>query len=59
MDKKRSGVDSPEPNQRNRIEEGWHMELRASIIQQYIQYLIQSPLGFIQIKTRPPTPKRG
>ncbi len=73
MDKKpglllqqRPGTDSPEPTsggpgqqQRQLAEEAWHMDLRSSILQQYVQYLTQPPLGFIQVKTRPATPKRG
>lgn len=56
MDSKiRIGMDSPEPSSRLH-EEGWHMDLRHSFINQYIQYL--QNLLFVQINTRPPTPRR-
>ncbi|XP_074640655.1 KICSTOR complex protein SZT2-like [Tubulanus polymorphus] len=50
---------SPDVSRRrrtSRFEEGWHIDLRSSMIQQYIQYL--QSIGFIQIQTRPPSPKR-
>nr|XP_002731655.2 PREDICTED: protein SZT2-like [Saccoglossus kowalevskii] len=41
----------------NVLEEPWHNELRLSFVQHYIQYL--QNLGFVQVNTRPQSPKRS
>lgn len=52
-------TDSPvnEAKSKSGQEEPWHAELRHSFVNQYIQY-VQS-LGFVQVQTRPASPKRG
>ncbi|KAJ8305512.1 hypothetical protein KUTeg_016057 [Tegillarca granosa] len=52
-------TDSPVNEAKSRAgqEEPWHAELRHSFVNQYITY-VQS-LGFLQVQTRPASPKRG
>ncbi|CAE1264632.1 SZT2 [Acanthosepion pharaonis] len=45
-----ASLDSPQE------EEDWHREIRKKFLQQYMQHL--QSLGFVQIQTRPASPKR-
>ncbi|XP_064625448.1 KICSTOR complex protein SZT2-like [Lineus longissimus] len=49
---------SPDLSQRSSpLEDPWHVELRNSMMQEYIQYL--QSLQFIQVQMRPASPKRS